>query len=947
MKRVVALLLLVWSTALYAGNPRFVAGTQWTNAGRPMGWYRNDVQYFVDAGGLSSAVNHDAAVAIVDAAAAVWNVSGLPLSLKNGGSLTEDVNAENVYLGTGGLVWPQDVASANYAAKQIAVVLDTDGSVTDALLGAGASDPSNCRTSAVTERVDLFVQPGKIAHAVVVVNGRCSGGAPEQQLQLQYQLMRVFGRVLGLGWSQVNDNVFTGSPAPTYLQQMHWPIMHPMDILCGPYTYQCLPQPFTLREDDVAAMWMLYADASSSYANAGAMSVSGSLAFPGGVPMGGVNVTVRRYQLWGSYGADPYQAVASVSGYNLSQNRGNPVTGPSGDAVGVSGSTAAATVANFNFGAVSLSTGTYLTLSSEPVNPLYVGEYAVGAYQMGSPSLSGTGVNKPAGSFGRFVAGNTLVVPVVATDATFDCSTGQDGAESLPATLSAGGSWSGRLCGVGHTSWMKFAVKAGHTATVEVTATDETGAATARKAMPLIGVWHASDAPGSLPGIARMATAFNSSRTGMTQLRVSFASTETVRLAVTDARGDGRPDYTYSARVLYADAVSPLRLAVAGGTIAITGVGFSASSAVTVGGVAARVTNVSATEIDAIAPALSSGAKDVVVTDLSTGGTTVMTGALIYGGAATDVLTLTAQPGPTVAVGVPSSIALRLTDASGKPVQRGTVTMATTTGSVLLGACNLAQCTLATDTSGTLQTTVIATSAGAVVLTATSTGGATVQASYMATAVALGVTLQRPTEYVAAGSGAAFTPSVQLMTNGTPAAGIQVQWTAASARVGLLSTQSVADSAGVASVAAVGSLRDGESARVQACAWTSVCATQSLIGIAAVDLRLSAVSGDAQSVSMRDALGNVVLRVTDSAGHPVAGARVALYQAVTGWQPSCSTGRCAAAPMYGKATSTAMSDDDGVITATPLQYADTASVTKITAAVGTQGAITVTLVKTP
>jgi hypothetical protein len=60
--------------------------------------------------------------------------------------------------------------------------------------------------------------------------------------------------------------------------------MHPMDILCGPYTYQCLPQPFTLREDDVAAMWMLYADASSSYATAGAMSVSGSLAFQGAFP---------------------------------------------------------------------------------------------------------------------------------------------------------------------------------------------------------------------------------------------------------------------------------------------------------------------------------------------------------------------------------------------------------------------------------------------------------------------------------------------------------------------------------------------------------------------------------------------------------------------------------------------------------------------------------------
>ncbi|HEY9138886.1 MAG TPA: hypothetical protein VIM67_11485, partial [Terriglobus sp.] len=412
VKRVAVLLMLLWSVALHAGNPRFVASTQWTNAGKPMAWYRNDVQYFVDAGSMSSAVNHTAAVALVNAAAAVWNLSGLPLTLTNGGSLAEDVNADNVYLGSNGLVWPQDVASANYAAKQIAVVLDADGSVTDALLGAGATDPSNCRTNAVTESVDMFVQPGKIAHAVIVVNGRCSGSAAEQQLQLQYQLMRVFGRVLGLGWSQVNDNVFTGSPAPTYLQQMHWPIMHPIDIICGPYTYQCLPQPFTLREDDVATMWMLYADATSSYTSAGAMNVSGSLAFPGGIPMGGVNVTVRRYQMWSAYGADPYQAVSSVSGYNLSQNRGNPVTGAPGDTLGISGSTAAATVANLNFGAVTLTAGAYLTFTSEPVNPLYVGEYAVGPYRVGSPSLSGSAIARTTGPYS---AGRSLILPVVGT----------------------------------------------------------------------------------------------------------------------------------------------------------------------------------------------------------------------------------------------------------------------------------------------------------------------------------------------------------------------------------------------------------------------------------------------------------------------------------------------------------------------------------------------------
>ena len=77
-------------------------------------------------------------------------------------------------------------------------------------------------------------------------------------MQLQYQLMRAFGRVLGLGWSQTNDNVFTGSPQPTSNQALHWPVMHPIDIICGPYTYQCMPQPFTLRPDDLSALAQLY-----------------------------------------------------------------------------------------------------------------------------------------------------------------------------------------------------------------------------------------------------------------------------------------------------------------------------------------------------------------------------------------------------------------------------------------------------------------------------------------------------------------------------------------------------------------------------------------------------------------------------------------------------------------------------------------------------------------
>ncbi|MEO6910490.1 MAG: hypothetical protein ABI158_06165, partial [Edaphobacter sp.] len=250
--------LLATATA-FAGGPRWVTGPPYfSTSGTPVVWYTNQPLYFTDPGDLSASVNHAAADAIVAAAANVWNVPTASLVLADGGTLDEHVSGANVYLGSNGLVLPSDVQSSNYQSKQIAVIYDTDGSVTDLLLGSGASDPSSCRQNAVTESVDSIVPAGYIQHALLVLNGRCTGPAPEQQLQMQYQLMRAFGRILGLGWSQVNDNVFTGNPAPTYYQALNWPIMHPIDILCGPYSYQCLPQPFTLRPDDLSALGMLY-----------------------------------------------------------------------------------------------------------------------------------------------------------------------------------------------------------------------------------------------------------------------------------------------------------------------------------------------------------------------------------------------------------------------------------------------------------------------------------------------------------------------------------------------------------------------------------------------------------------------------------------------------------------------------------------------------------------
>ena len=78
---------------------------------------------------------------MVAAAANVWNVPTASLTLAQGGQLAEHVSGANAYFNGAAVVFPADVQASNYAAIQIAVVYDTDGSVTDLLLGMERAIP--------------------------------------------------------------------------------------------------------------------------------------------------------------------------------------------------------------------------------------------------------------------------------------------------------------------------------------------------------------------------------------------------------------------------------------------------------------------------------------------------------------------------------------------------------------------------------------------------------------------------------------------------------------------------------------------------------------------------------------------------------------------------------------------------------------------------------------
>jgi hypothetical protein len=749
--------LLIWLLALLpgaasAGGPRFVTGPPFFTgaAGQAIGWKQPQLLYYTDPGALSATVDHAAADAIVAAAAGVWNLPVASITVAQGGTLAEHVSSRNVYLDSAGLVFPADVMSANAVAIPVAVVYDSEGSVTDLLLGSGASDPSGCRQNGVTETVDSFDPAGYILHAVVVVNGRCTAAAAEAQLELQYQLMRAFGRVLGLAWSQTNDNVFTGTPTPTLDQAMNWPIMHPLDILCGPYAYQCFPSPFVLRPDDVAAMVTVYPIGQNAAVAAGkqssltsAQTVVGHVWFPTGEGMAGVNVLVRRE----ANDADQFEAwyeSSAVTGAIFRRDDMSPFVNADASALGSMGSGDRNQAGSYFMAYVPIDPEVpwqNVLVSTEAVNPLYTGSYSLGPYARGNVAPSGASPTAEEGSVNSAFGNADEEFTVVSAAAA--CGNGQDGTALAPGVPSTGW-WNGLLCAYGHAAYTAAAVKPGRSFTIEVTALDEQGIATEAKAMPVIGLFAPTDTAGDLPSLGVTPSAFESRSLGTTTISAETGQLSSFWFGIADERGDGRPDFNYQARLFYADSVYPAEIASAGGTVTITGLGFRAGNAVTINGVAASVQSWSANGIVVTAPTMAAAdasagsAVDVVVSDLTTGATSTMTGVLTYTAATQlpNVLRLVSAPSGSVYAGDASDVAftVQLFGPDGvTPVAGAPIVFSAGGSTVQFSACPAASCTVPTDASGLASAGVTPQAAGAITLQAAD-GALTQTAQFTVTA---------------------------------------------------------------------------------------------------------------------------------------------------------------------------------------------------------------------
>ena len=933
--------MLLPASSAYAGGPKYVAGVSYFNPavlGQPVRWPSGQVGYYVDQGPLNAAVTHSQATAMVDAAAALWSgVSTAGITLADMGQLNEDVSGSNVQVNSSNqFLAPADVTpgSTNYP---IAVIYDVDGSVIDALYGNGSSAPTDCQNNGVFVWIDNILPDAMIAHGVMVLNGLCATNLNLQEM-MSYEIERAFGRILGLDYSQVNPGALANG---TVGGTQGWPVMEPLSGVCGPAGGECIPNQNVLRYDDIAALSRIYPITAANLAAfpgkqitaANTISIQGTVSFATGYPMQGVNVVARPLD---SSGNPLYEyTVTSVSGLYFNGNHGNPITGyndSNGDALTQWGSNIAAMQGYFDLSAMPLPPGATTAsyeLSFEAINPLYTLTDSVGPYALGQVMPSGTLATI---TIPNLAAGSAVTETVTAIGSAAGGYQDAIGTVAEPRAMASSGFWVGRLSQVGQTDWFTFPVRGNRIFSVITEALDETGAPTESKALPSIGIWDAFDAVSATP--VGTAPGLNGSATGETWLRVATAGDDMVRIGIADLRGDGRPDYAYSGFVLYADSVSPARLPASGGPITIRGMGFRLTDTVLVGGQTAVVTSISPNEIDAIAPAAATGVTgsvDVEVDDEPTlYAAAILPGGISYDASTGDALTLDTAPMNTVPIGVPLPFSVTAYGAGVTPAgtlaPAGGVTVVYTvaSGTAKLG-CGLTSCAVTATGDGKATMNVTAVDGTFSIVTAALLNGSQVKAEFAGGQSAQIVSLT-PELSLALGVNFQWTVEALVLSGGVPQAGQTVTWSNGNSisvigGSGTSTTGSaVTNSNGIATeTLSVGPLDEGSTGSIKACVnGTTQCVEFTAFGSRAEYATLVAVSGTAQTLADTGTPAQIVLRLYDVDGNPMAGGTVNLYQTLYAWTPPCPAhAECTNGALLATQAGSATSAVDGSVSFTP------------------------------
>src|SRR5262249_36947612 len=268
----------------------------------------------VDQGPLGTRTNAQA-VALVQNAIGLWNgVQTSTMRLSLGAALSTDYTSSN-YSGI----------FNNFSDGFNPVIFDTDGSITDAIFGAGAK--SSILGFAGSAYYTSGASAGKFAEGRAVLNGSINVSDGLWTVVLAHE----FGHFFGLDHSQIDS--------AQGMAQSNYVLMYPI-------AYRTL---VSLHEDDVAAVTSLYPSASASAVYG---QVNGTFTTATGTPILGANIWAKEISSGKAYSV--------VSDFLLQGN---------------------------GFFTLWLPAGTY-TLHAESIDASFTGGSAVGPYASSSNDIS-------------------------------------------------------------------------------------------------------------------------------------------------------------------------------------------------------------------------------------------------------------------------------------------------------------------------------------------------------------------------------------------------------------------------------------------------------------------------------------------------------------------------------------------------------------------------------
>ena len=244
---------------------------------------------------------------------------------------------------------------------------------------------------------------------------------------------------------------------------------------------------------------------------------------------------------------------------------------------------------------------------------------------------------------------------------------------------------------------------------------------------------------------------------------------------------------------------------------------------------------------------------------------------------------------------------------------------------------------------------VTATGSGWSIVIASLTNGSSIQSEfYGGTPPTL--TSLSPILSLAAGATINWPVQSLVLSKGLPASGQTITWKANGGGITIQNSSVTTNTYGIAvKTLTVGPLTEGQTVTAQACLnGTSQCINYTVFGARPEYATLAAVAGTSQSIAVAGTASQVLLRVLDVDGNPMAGGAVTLYQALYAWSPPCPAhARCDQAELLASQVATATSALDGTVTFTPASIPGVATNLLAQAVTGNTGSIAIAVEQHP